>query len=712
MDIHFEGFQQSISLFWVVLLLLGAMGLSYWTYRHVEGLTPLYRRLLTTLRALSFIILLLLLLNPVIALRENITHPVRIALLLDNSQSVTVEKGDYSGTDSYESVIGQLMPGNEERFANLVIEPYAFDSELFPLESSLDLDYEGTRTDIDQALAEFMDIMEREETIILVSDGIVTSGRDPSSIASRMPVPIFTIGIGDTARHNDIVVQRVSNNPTASLNSTLTVEASILNEGFPDQDIEVQLRRNDEVLHDTTIRSSESRSVQQVRFDLALEEEGLQQYQIHVPEIEGEWTTENNTRYFSVDVRDDRIRVLHLAYGIHPDVRNIRHFLREDQQISLESRTWISHDRYVEGDLPDRPDTLDLVILQGFPHVDLPSDEASAVSDRFGDNALMIMGMAGQDVTRLSSLFPGLMPLQFESDHAWYETRFDLSSDQSSHAILDFELPDDLRMNPVMGGIRHVSPNSGAHVLLHSVYRGNVTDAPLLAVRSIGDRHVSHLHGFGFYRWAQSTRDENRIFWENLLNNIVKWTAASPDEELLELSPADPVFQIGEPVLINAFLRNEAGDPETNGVIELELESDNTEARRYVMSNEGGGRYQLEIDNLPEGTYHYQGSASRGDREIDNRSGQFVIGGVNREFLNTVRDNELLEQLARLSGGVFLPHDRAGELLDMLEDQLGFDERVETVSQSFALHRHPFWFILLIVLLTLEWSIRKYRALA
>ena len=712
MDIQFDGFQNSIPLFWIFVILLAAIGLSVWTYWKVEALSTGLRRSLITLRAVAFIILILLLLKPVISVRDQIASPVRIVQLLDNSQSTAIEKGEYGGKERYDEVLYKISPDQSDRFEYVTFETFGFDSKLLEFESSDDLVLDGTRTNINQALVDFLEIYDDQDAVILVSDGIVTSGRDPGATASRMPVPIYTIGIGDTTRRNDIAVQRISHNSKASLNSRMRIEASILNDGFPDQDIEVQLLQNDEVLSDTTIRSSESRSVQQVPFDLTLDEEGLQQFQIHVPEVEGEWTSENNTRFFSVDVLDDRIRILHLAYDIHPDVKSMRSFLRKDKQISLENRTWISEDRYVEGELPDEPDTLDLVIFHGFPNFNLDRSHASEVADRFESNALLFVGSPGQEVSLLSSIFQDQLPLGFDSEISWYDVQFRMQAVQQNHAILDFESAEDFRTPPIRGSISNVTEHSNATTLLYTTYRGSETDTPLLTVRSVGGRNIAHFNAFNFYRWSLATDQATRSFWDNLLNNTVKWTAASPDEQLLELRPSEQVVQIGDPVMMNAYLRNEAGEPEADGVINLTIENDDIEDRSFVMNNEGQGEYMLEIGNLPEGVYSYRGVAKRGDREIESRTGQFTIGGVNREFLNTVRDDDLLETVAGVSGGSYLPHDRAHEMLDIIENDIGFDQRHESTTYSVSLLHSPLWFVIVIMLLALEWGLRKYRALA
>ena len=712
MGIQFEGFQNTIPLIWVFFLIAGLLFLTFWTYWRVEGLTAGWRWLLTGLRTVAFLLLCLLLLNPVFSLNEQNDVPVKIGLLLDNSQSTTVESGGYGGSDYYRTMIGSILREASERFNYLEIDAYGFDSGLFPAESPDNLPLDGSRTNIDGALSDFLDNLDRHEAAVLVTDGIVTSGRNPSAIASRVPFPVYTVGIGDTARQRDIIVQGVDHNPTASLNTRTNIQASILNNGFPDQDITVQLRREGATIDETVIRSSQFRSVKQVSFDLYLEEEGLQQYQVHVPEIDGEWSAKNNTRYFSINVRDDRLRILHLAFEIHPDVKTVRNFLREDKLVSLESRTWIHHDRYVEGDLPDRPDTLDLIILHGFPHRDMDDEHAGQIADRYSGNALFFIASAGQDVTRLSTLFAGQLPIRFQSGFSWYDVQMEISEPQRNHAILDFGYPEDLRLPSTRGGIRNSASGSNASTLLHSAFRGTLTDAPMLAVQTIGDRNISYLNTYNFFQWSLSPRDGIRLFWENLLNNIVKWTASQPGDELLVLTPSDPVYQIGEPVILNAFLRNEAGEQEENATIEITLSSDNFDERRYVMRNEGNGRYAMEISNLPEGNFTFSGSALRGNREIDTRTGEFIIGGVNREFLDTIRDDDLLQFIASTTGGTYLIHSEISELLDIMKEQIGFDQRKETISRTLALHRHPVWFIIVILLMTLEWSLRKYRALA
>lgn len=167
MSIQFDGFQNSIPLIWVFLLVAGLLFLSFWTYWRVEGLTAGWRRLLTGLRTIAFLLLCLLLLNPVFSLNEHNKVPVRIGLLLDNSQSTTIESEEYGGSEYYRTMIGSLLTEASERFEYLEIDTYRFDSGLIPVESQspADLPLDGTRTNIDGALTDFLDFIDRKSVV-------------------------------------------------------------------------------------------------------------------------------------------------------------------------------------------------------------------------------------------------------------------------------------------------------------------------------------------------------------------------------------------------------------------------------------------------------------------------------------------------------------------------------------------------------------------
>lgn len=114
---------------------------------------------------------------------------------------------------------------------------------------------------------------------------------------------------------------------------------------------------------------------------------------------------------------------------------------------------------------------------------------------------------------------------------------------------------------------------------------------------------------------------------------------------------------------------------------------------------------------MPAGQWQFSATASRSDRELDTRSGSFSISEVVREFIHTIRNEEVLRQIAVLSSGAYLPYESISELRALLQREIGFDEQEERLSRSLPVNRHPFWFIVVLVLLAAEWAVRKYRSM-
>ncbi|MEX2396316.1 MAG: hypothetical protein WD491_04780, partial [Balneolales bacterium] len=404
MNFAFEGFNATYNVFFLVALAALSLGIAYWTYRNIGGLSKSVRLVLISLRALVFLVLILLLLNPVFNIeQENLIKP-EIAVLLDNSQSSIIDKGEYSGEPDYQQVINTL--GLRDT-SNVRFETYSFDNDL--VQASPDsLTFNGTETNINKALTTFREQKGNEQAVILISDGIYNKSRDPSYTAGRFPLPVFSLALGDTARLNDLIVQNVTNNNSGYKNTVTPVVASVLNDGFPDTNITVQLRRDGDVIDEQVFQNNQSRSVYEARFEVELDETGLQQYEIHVPEIEGEWTTENNSEVFSIDVLDDKIRIMQLAFEVHPDVRGLRSILTGDDSIDLDYRTWVSGDRFIEGDFPQDPDTLDLIILHGFPSPDISNHLLDQVTEFTQGKPVVFLSGPSMDFRLFTSLYGDL----------------------------------------------------------------------------------------------------------------------------------------------------------------------------------------------------------------------------------------------------------------------------------------------------------------
>ncbi|MDX1671633.1 MAG: hypothetical protein R3211_04775 [Balneolaceae bacterium] len=708
MEFAFEGFQSALP-WWILLVLaVASILLSWWSYEKYSGLSRFYRYGLVFLRSAVFLILFLLLLNPFF--RSDRTYRVkpRITVLMDNSASMTIEKGTYNGEESFRRVLRDLALDDSSRVR---FEFYRFDENVIP-DRPGSLSFDGSETNLYNAVNVIKNSERKVRAGILITDGIFNKGRDPSFLSTEIETPIYTVAVGDTSRLQDLVIRNLQTNATGYLNTLHPVRATIYNNGFTGQPVRVELRSGEEILQTKTIRPPSDLSTTEVQFELQLETEGLRQFEMVIPGRSGEWTEANNRQPFSIEVLDSKQQILSLAWEIHPDVGAIRSLLRSDENTRLYTRTWVRGSRFVEsGGLGLDPDTLDLIILHGYPRAGLSDEmeiELAGYLDRVPYIFVATPSSAAGSLARQGVELP-LSPAGFSRPVSRVQPQPAL--DHTAHPVLELpEIEEGLlpAVYAPLDGLEAVLP---ATVLFNSVFQGQDTGLPLIAVSETGNMRASQLQAFGWYRYFQDPSPVIRNWVNALFFNLVSWTASKPDSRRLKVYPSQKVYSGSESVSFDAFLTNESGESESDAVIDLTLDGSSIDTRLYTMNNQGNGQYTLQIGSLPEGIYTYAASARKGQRTIDTGEGEFSISSSNIEFVNTLRNDPLLERIAASTGGAFFTFQDAPEVRDHMEQQNLFEQSTETETTFFYFHRHAAWFIIIILLLTGEWLLRKYAAL-
>lgn len=695
----------------ILLLLFSlavAMIFSWWTYRDVQGLKPARLWLLAVLRGLSIFLLILLLFNPVIRQTKLLVEKPLVGILLDTSKSVTVSKGDYDGENSYRAAFRPVAEGDTTEISYRM---YSFDNDLTRTDD-FGTGMNGTSTDINLALTGIARSEPDLKAVILFTDGIYNRGRNPSTTASQFGVPLITVGLGDTTSTRDLVVRSMALNDTGYNNTETPVTAEILNDGFPDTSFEVQLRKDGAVIDQQLITTSSARSVHRVQFNTELTETGLQRYEIVIPEIPGEFTTANNRASGTISVLDDQLRVLHIAFEIHPDVGAFRHLLATDESISAAYLNWFRGDTFTGGRLTNRPDTLDLLVLHGFPNQGMPPSLNASVRSLMDELPVILFTTPGSDNAGLTGEIGSRLPVITNRMSGYQSIQFIAVEPNSDHPVMELPLIELSRTPLLKAPVTGVEAAIGSIELFRARFRNQETVAPVVTLRTTGNRRISQVNAFELYRWFQSNNDEHREYMSSLLVNLVKWTSNEPDNRLLTIAPVRPVFDENEQIRFEATLRNESGDPEPDAIIEVTLTTPDGSPQTYSMTNRGLGRYDLQIPTVPAGTYRFDAVARKGSTQTDQQSGSVEVNETNLEYVDTRRNDDLLSWIAAQTGGTFITHSETLRLPQILRDL----DIMETVTTEYTtdtpLYQSPIWFIILIILLTAEWIIRKSSSLA
>lgn len=701
MDIQFQGFNPVFSSFLLVILIFAVLLLSWWSYSYLKSLPPGRRMILVFLRAAALLLLVTLLFNPYLELEETESHLPRIAVYLDDSQSMRMQRGEYEGRDTYLSILERF---NISEMNNADVQLYRFGSDVGRIgDSYLNLDLAGSVTNIDDVIRHAHDQSGEVVAAVIFSDGIVTRGQDPRFNAESLDIPLFTVPVGDTARIRDIAVSEVSTRETGYVDSRQTVQATVSQEGFQDGQSTVQLIRGDEVIDEQQIEFDSGNTSHRVEFELEFEQEGIRNYEVYTPGVEGEMTTENNTYPFSVNVVDDRVTVYHAAFEIHPDVKAIRSILESDRKYELQPYTWTGNG-YIEHDTFDADiDDIDLFIIHG----SIPGNSGLPVEELAQLPAIQFATPGSSVGNTVSSA----IPVEMSNAGSVLGVRMQLHEPNRNHPVLEFRPAEPDRMPPLSFRQADYELPVTAEVLYTAQFGRNATDMPVIFVEEAGNIRRAVVNAYGWFTYTLSAESPPRDFSTDLIANLVAWTSTSPDAEHLRMGPDRQIYTEGEEILFRADLTRETGDPETDAVIEVEITGEEGEERVYSMRHQNSGSYQLPVRSVTAGNYGYRAEARKSGRIIDQAEGEFSVTASTQEYLNTERNDELLRNLADITGGRFLDEHDPAILSTELQNR-GLLEQIEEQNTTFRfLHQHVTWFILVMILLGAEWLLRRRYAL-
>jgi len=695
----FQSFVPVIPVFIIVLLLMISVGISWWSYNYLKQLSPLKKNGLIGLRAASLFILLILLLNPLFVNQSSWEEKPTVLVYIDNSQSTAIERGDYAGQDDYYKIIDQFEFENNQDVNYLI---YNFDGDVQRVEST-NIEANGVSTNLDNVFKHQFEQAPDAIAALLFSDGIITRGQEPVFSAQNSSIPFFTVPVGDTTSAKDIAVSDVESLKEVYTNSSFSVNTIIQQEGYDGKIATVQIIEDGEVLESKQISFTGNRSSHEIRFQLIHEEPGIRNYEIKVPSFEDELTTENNSAFFSVNVEDDKTDIWYLAFEVHPDVGAIRNIIARDQSFEVKPYTWLPTGNFIGGNPDENEEEPNLIIIHGLPNNSETMDWVIEKMQSYSSLFIVTPGSFNQFLQRQSSFYnisrsESFIPIRPEP------------GDKETHPIFDIDPVQTMRMPSLQTrfGTYNLSPTQ--QILGMSRYQNKLTDIPYLIIEESGNTRKLFLNAFDWFKYTQSRDEEIRKFTNQFFTNIVSWTSALPDQSNLQVSTLRSSYNENEEIIIRATLQNESGQPETNGLIDVQIQNrkNGIQSSSFTMQHQENGNYRLNAGTLPSGQYNFTATARIGDRIAEEQTDNFSVTSSTREFLDTKRNDQRLRQIAEVSGGQFLDASSAAEnFITNLEERNLMQTVEKTRKELIYLHQFYFWFFIVLVTLSSEWILRK-----
>lgn len=720
----------SVSSLWPLWALLpAAIALAIFAYRRTTPpLAAGPRVLLTVLRATAYALLCLVLASPVWNRSRHDPQRARIAVVVDESASMSNvdAEGGPSRADAARTALAGLRDALRGAPVDLEVVPFAAvagggrtaDEYLAAPPAAT-----GPATDVLGALTQSADRARGQnlQALVLLSDGRPTQGAlDPAGWNSA--VPVFTVGFGDSLSGRDLAIGRCDYAPVAYVESQAEVEVRVENSGCRGQSTLLRLRQGDRDIFSQRIAFDQDRGRASLRIPLEFRTAGRQRYKLLLDPLPGERTERNNAREISIEVLQNRIRVLLVAARPDWDTAFWARALADDPNVRATVVTrdaqggwrtgagaafqwpqgagWIKdYDVYVLGS------------TAGGPGPQVWREVATAVER--GRGLAILGGRDGvlADPAAFDALARVLPVSRGRARAPQFGQALPRLAPQGRHhpvtaALLPLAdaaggLPS---LPPLLGQFPDVAPKPGAFILLAT--EGSPA-APLVIAARAGEGSAVVLNGFPLWRWGMAENEAVRGAAAGFAAGTVRWLVQPRDLVPVTLLTPKPVYESGESVDLRAHVLDAQMAPQTGASVHVDVHrvDDPTPVANAVLEPRSGdaGEYAAALPGLGPGEYEAEATASVQGREVGRARTRFTVDAYSTEFADVRQDVDFLREIAARSGGRY---GGPGDIAAIAEALPRAARDVIVRSEIEVWNTAPL-FVLFVLVLGAEWLLRK-----
>ncbi len=668
---------EALQLFFIFLAIAVSGAIVYYQYMHGRKLSNIMK-FPAFLRFVTLLSVFMLLINPGFRQKEFKIVKPELLLAIDNSSSII-----YGGSeDSVRKILAEIL--SDKELEN------KFDIRRFNFGNSLSFDtllhFKEDQTNIHKAI-ELLNEAGSQHTapIVLLTDGNQTYGRSYRYVNSKQPV--FPVILGDTVFSPDLEVSLVNVNAYATMGNNFPVEIFLNYSGAGALETRLHIERDKETIHSETIVFSEKTNSHRLEIFLPADSEGMQLYRVYLEPFDQEKNEVNNTYSFGVEMINEQTEVA-LIYGVlHPDLGMIKRSIESNKQrkvvlLSLEALKSTKKDFPIYILYQPEYDFKDIFEKLNAENSSYFLITGSHTDWRFLNNIQQAFSRELSEVTE--SYFP-----VFRGDFKTFyneDIGFEGFSPLKDYfGSLSFKVPQETLLSQRIDGIS--------------------TEEPLLCIYNEGNSRRVVLFGEDIWKWRLYSRNQDGSFdkFDHFFNGLIQYLQLSDKQKEMELI-YQAVNYANQPVRVQVKNYDSNLNPELNSDLVLQFKDSAGTIPFFVRNNV----YEIQLQDLKPGNYTFTVTDQTSNEK---QAGSFAVIPFTMEQEKTSAHVKGLNELALNSkGSIFYP-DQFGQLKQALMENPKF-RSVEKESIKMISLIDWKWLLGLIVLsLSLEWLIRKYKGM-
>ncbi|MCK0159525.1 VWA domain-containing protein [Allomuricauda sp. F6463D] len=661
-----------------------ALVLVYFQYFYKNPRKGSLKIILATLRFVTLLCGLLLLINPKFVSKEYFVEKANLILLVDNSTSME----DATSTVEISQAIDKIKK-NEALNERFTVHHYGFGNDLKAIDS---INFNEGNTDISKALTALGNVFTSgNNTVALFSDGNQTLGRDYEYVDLNQNFSINAIVVGDTTQYEDISVGFINVNKYAFLRNNFPIETSIKYRGTRSVSETVTIFINGNRVHQERINLNSTKNSQTLSALVEAQSVGIKTIKIEVGSLENERNTANNIKETAIEVVDEKTNVVIVSDIIHPDIGALKKSIESNEQRSVSIIKPDASQSYFEDS--------DLLILYQ------PNRNFSKVYDflkNTGGNYFTITG-SKTDVSFLNSI----------------QESFSITGSRQTEAILPvlnnafglFGLGG-FTVNgfpPLTGTLGDIQFKKNDNTIMFQQLQGIDLDKPLFSILAEPNTKEAVLFGEGIWRWRAQVYRNDQSFqkFDEFIGNLMVYLGSNKQRSRLQLD-YELIFDNASSATIRASYFDESYQFDSNARISIRIEGMDNDFTRVAPMLLKGTFYEVDLSDLQAGKYGFTVTVQD---ENMSRSGTFKILDFNPEKQMVSSNYNKMGRLAQKNKGKVYYLDSFENFQNDLVSSQQYIPVQKSRDNVVSLIDFSILLGLMVLSLALEWFIRKYNGL-
>lgn len=555
-----------------------------------------------------------------------------------------------------------------------------------------DIDFAAQSTNLHNILKGIRQDFEQQNLVatLMASDGIHNYGSSPQFLTLNYPV--FALALGDTIPAQDLSIKKINYNKIVYEGNQFPLVVDIYNNGFVGEEVFVDIIKNGTVIKTQSVNLAVDQEINSFEFILDAEKLGIDTYQVTIRTKPGESSINNNSRTAFIEVVDSKQKILIAASSPHPDIKALRSVIEPKEGVEVEV--------FLNGITEEPPEgPFDLIILHQLPKLtDLPNWLESWLSTT---NSWFITGV--EDLNSINRINPVIEYNSFGQSDAVgpnFNPSFEL-----------FNIDEDLKYRaanypPVRAPYGDFELKNNASIYLFQKIGSAQTNRPLLTIYNGDERKSAVFSGAGFWKWRLQENgqfEESKLF-DEIFGKLIQYLATKDDKRNFRVNTTNESYFNTESVEFITDVYNELFEKVYDYNVDLKITNAAGETEEYNYVNSPTENFK--IGGLAPGVYNFSASASlAGKREVS--EGSFSVEELALEDIDLTANHQLLRNIAKNSGGEFYLFENYQAAIAQLE---ALNPRPITRSNQrlSPIIDNPLWLIALVLLLSVEWFMRKY----